>query len=289
MTSNRSAALRPIISRRARIEFRELIAGRVLREIDDEFAAADIECRLDHDPRVTGERRTRVEQYYAAVDWALWSDVRRVLDVYESVLVAFEQNIQHGTAVASAPEILARLITFLERDGFTYRDGRISRVGDHLHLSEVAEAAETMEAPELRRQIDRMRAAVDADPALAIGTAKELIESTCRTILQERGVDAPRDWDVNRLVGATRDALGLLPESIPDSVKGTSVIRKLLGQLGAVAQSIAEIRNLYGTGHGKEGRHRGIAPRHARLAVGAAATLATFLLETHEERNFEDA
>jgi hypothetical protein len=54
--------------------------------------------------------------------------------------------------------------------------------------------------------------------------------------------------------------------------------------LATVSQSLAELRNLYGTGHGKGGRTKGLSPRHAKLAVGAAATLAVFLFETHKER-----
>ena len=49
-----------------------------------------------------------------------------------------------------------------------------------------------------------------------------------------------------------------------------------------------ELRNLYGTGHGRDGRFIGLKPRHAKLAVGAAATLGTFLLETHLERTLEE-
>ena len=54
--------------------------------------------------------------------------------------------------------------------------------------------------------------------------------------------------------------------------------------MGSVARGLGELRNLYGTGHGKDGTTRGLATRHARLAVGAAGTLATFPLETHLER-----
>ena len=70
------------------------------------------------------------------------------------------------------------------------------------------------------------------------------------------------------------------------AAKGTETIQRLLSNLGAVAQGLSELRNLYGTGHGKHGKAKGLFARHARLAVGAAATLATFLLETHEDRAF---
>ncbi|MEO6863875.1 MAG: abortive infection family protein [Gemmatimonadaceae bacterium] len=82
----------------------------------------------------------------------------------------------------------------------------------------------------------------------------------------------------------TREALKLLPSDIPEEAKDAEAMKRLLGSLGAVAQGLAELRNLYGTGHGRSGKRRGIEPRHARLASGAAAALVTFLLETHWER-----
>ncbi|WP_420905026.1 abortive infection family protein [Candidatus Magnetaquiglobus chichijimensis] len=52
-------------------------------------------------------------------------------------------------------------------------------------------------------------------------------------------------------------------------------------------QGMAELQNLYGTGHSPSAKtNRGIQPGHARLATGVvAATLASFLFETHLERN----
>lgn len=54
--------------------------------------------------------------------------------------------------------------------------------------------------------------------------------------------------------------------------------------LAMISQGIARLRNLYGTGHGKRGGHKRLPVRHARLAVGAATTLATFLFDTHSAR-----
>lgn len=51
-----------------------------------------------------------------------------------------------------------------------------------------------------------------------------------------------------------------------------------------MAQGIAELRNLYGTGHGRDGKAVGLQPRYARLAAGCAGVLATFLFETHSEK-----
>lgn len=136
----------------------------------------------------------------------------------------------------------------------------------------------------IHRQVNRMTAGVEHDPDLAIGTAKELIESVCHTILSERGKPAEDKPDLLPLVRRSMEELQLVPDGIADDVKGAKSIKSLLGNLAVIAQNLAELRNLYGTGHGKAGSRRGLAARHARLTVGAATTLAVFLFETHSER-----
>ena len=71
---------------------------------------------------------------------------------------------------------------------------------------------------------------------------------------------------------------------ISNKAKAAKSIRQFLGSLSAVVQGIAEVRNEYGSGHGKDSQFKGLQPRHAKLAVGAASTLAIYLLETHKMR-----
>jgi hypothetical protein len=276
-----------LISKKTRNEFREYFVSTTLGIIEMEFGAGDIACDSGWDPGISGQRRTLVEQYYHTLDWARWADVRKALIVFENVLAHLEE-LAEGTSHNSewAQKELASLRKWVERDGFRYNDGRIVPLGRNAALEDVTDTVSAFDMPELHRQVDRMQSAVDDDPGLAIGTAKELLETTCKTILDERGVDFSASDDLPKLVKETRKALDLVPDNIPDAAKGADVIRRLLSNLGAVAQGLGELRNLYGTGHGKSGRSRGLGPRHARLAVGAASTLATFLLETHQERSF---
>jgi hypothetical protein len=134
----------------------------------------------------------------------------------------------------------------------------------------------------ISRQIARLQA--ESDPELAIGTAKELIETICKAILDARGAPYDPAWEVSQLVKATVKVLKLAPDDVPASAKGANAIRVLLSNLAAIAGRLAELRNLYGTGHGKAPSAQGLKPRHARLAVGAAVTLVSFLFETHQER-----
>jgi hypothetical protein len=276
-----------VISKKTRTEFREYFVGTTLRTISEEFDAADVPFASDYSPPESGQRRALVEQYYHAVDFSSWRDVQRVLRVYESVLTGLEERVKDsswGDKDDNAEKKLAFLIRCLERDGFVYSDGQITATAHNPTVEELAETASGFDSKVLRQQIDIIRNAIEDDPDLAIGTAKELIETTCRTILTDYGLTVDVGWDVTRLVKEVRGVLSLVPENVPDSAKGAETIKRMLSNMGQISQGIAELRNLYGTGHGKDGQFKGLGPRHARLAVGCATTLATFLFETHEFR-----
>lgn len=134
-------------------------------------------------------------------------------------------------------------------------------------------------------QITRMESAVENDPSLAIGTAKELVETVCKTILKERNIVITGNEDLPKLVKETAKELKLTPSDIPDDAKASESIKRLLSNLATITNGVAELRNSYGTGHGKDAKSKGLSPRHAKLAVGAASTLAIFLVETHHEKS----
>jgi hypothetical protein len=268
--------------------------SRALRRLDaghdsDRVDSADVRCDSDYQPPCSGARRSLVEQYYRAVDFTEWKDVRKILRVYEAVLAKLEEANPFAWAnPEAAKRELATLTKLLERDGFRYENGRITHKGQVASLPMVHEAAAALDVPELHRQLVRLQEAHEDDPGLAIGTAKELVETACKTILHARKVAFSESADITELVKETRKVLELLPDNVPSAAKGADAIRRILSNLGTIAQGLGELRNLYGTGHGKAGAARGLSARHARLAVGSAATLATFLLETHEARGDDD-
>jgi len=139
------------------------------------------------------------------------------------------------------------------------------------------------DGPYLAEQINRMEQSIYTDPSLAIGTAKEVLETCCKTILYERGNPIKGNPDIPTLTKKTFQELKLVPDGIPQSARGSKIIKRLLSKLSTIGQDLAELRNLYGTGHGKHGSAKGLAPRHAKLAVGSVSTLTTFLYETHKE------
>jgi hypothetical protein len=133
----------------------------------------------------------------------------------------------------------------------------------------------------LEQQINRMEVAIRSDPPLAIGTAKELVETVCKTILKERARTFAKDIELGPLVKLVLEELQVEGLFEPVSVRGGDKVRRILGSLASVTQGIAELRNQYGTGHGKVGTTPPVDPILAVLAVGAAATFCHFVLQFH--------
>jgi hypothetical protein len=144
------------------------------------------------------------------------------------------------------------------------------------------EVATLLDADYVSQQITRMEAAIASDPELAIGTAKEFLETICGTILNHRRIPHPKDEQLPKLVKMTLSQLSVLPDELADAHLGANSSTLLLKNLAAIGHHVAELRNAFGTGHGKKAEHKGLEPRHARLVVGAAATLGVFLFECHQ-------
>ena len=152
-------------------------------------------------------------------------------------------------------------------------------------VSRARSVADALNAGWMQKEIERLENSVENDPALAIGTAKELVESCCKSILDRRGVAVPKNVDLPKLTKIVTKELKLVPDGISDQAKGAEAIRLILRNLSALSQYLAELRGLYGSGHGRDGKHRGLEPRHARLAVGAAVAFIDFVTSTHQKQD----
>ena len=145
-----------------------------------------------------------------------------------------------------------------------------------------AELQEKFSSQYLSKQIELMLKMQSENPTDAIGKAKELIESCCKTILDNKGVAWDKNWDMSKLTGETLSLLNLTPKSIADTDPVSENIKAVLGNLRGISTKLAEIRNPYGSGHGKSASFTGLETRHAKLAVGCSITFVTFLWDTYE-------
>ena len=133
----------------------------------------------------------------------------------------------------------------------------------------------------MSQQINIMLDCQDAYPAEAIGKAKELVESCCRTILTGRGEIIDKDWSFQQLVNKTFDVLVVLPKNVDAKSPIAGSLKQIYGSLKGIVTPIAEIRNAFGTGHGRVADFEGLDTKHAKLLVGMSITLVQFLWATH--------
>jgi len=201
------------------------------------------------------------------------TECERLCQLYNNCLKNDGYQIAEKTMISGKPVFIGRFVGTSTSPG-------INSAKETLSGTDVAYVSQ---------QITRMEAAVYQDPELAIGTAKELVETCCKSILSECNATYSKSDDLPKLVKCTVQQLQLTPGDIPDKVKASDTIKRLLSNLASITQGVAELRNHYGTGHGKLGANKGLQPRHAKLAVGAASTLAVFLSETHKVRKTNES
>jgi hypothetical protein len=132
-------------------------------------------------------------------------------------------------------------------------------------------------------KINVMHDALTKDSELAIGTAKELLETTCKSILKQKNVVIEKDWSLPVLVKNTYKLFDFKPKNADNPDNALKAILTILSGMNSVVQGVAELRNSYGSGHGKDADFKGLEMKYARLIVGIVSEMVIFLLSTNGE------
>jgi hypothetical protein len=235
----------------------------------DEGFAANPDCTYE-DSSVT------TQEHLESVNWTDPAHVHRACRVFEHLLISWHDS-----------PYLDRFYASLRRDGCTVDypgAGLITPPADRGTLRSLPSLATLTDPSAIQEQLDRIQRAIIDDPALAIGSAKELVESTAKVVLIERGRTVNEKDDLAALARAAQEALGLHPSSTTPGPDGSDAVKKILGAVSTIATGLSELRNRgYGTGHGPAAARVGLRARHAHLAVNAAVTWCQLLLDTLAE------
>ena len=137
----------------------------------------------------------------------------------------------------------------------------------------------------IEEQVKALEQAVVGNTGLAFDLAKTLIESTCKTILTERGIpfDERRD-DVPKLFKTLTQNLPLLPPEAKAETKARKSLDKTLNGLHTALQGVCQLRNDYGfASHGSNTPRPIMEGIQAQLAAQAADTIVGFLCRIHRQ------
>jgi hypothetical protein len=144
---------------------------------------------------------------------------------------------------------------------------------DHL----VTGATARLDAESVREAWSRALERRDAHPEGAITMARTLLESTLKTILDDRKIAYKDADDLPALYKAASRELGLAPGAYSEQA-----FKQILGGCHSVVVALGSLRNKAGDAHGSGRRTYRPAARHAALAVNLAGSMSLFLIETHE-------
>lgn len=223
-------------------------------------------------------------------DWVFTDGRLDLMHGPDETLLRFLAEMLHPVVLGdeeATKELLATLNRYLEPDGFQMAEvdrmsgkplfaGLRALPGAGASVDEARKIADALSSSHVSAQITRMQDNVVKDPALAIGSAKEFVESICKGILDARGIPRSGKEDFPALVSMTREALKLKVN--PNSDK---TLKSMMGALATLTQTIAELRGQLGTGHGGTPDTEQPPVEVARLSVTVAMALGTFLWEVH--------
>lgn len=278
-----ASSRRELISEGLRNAVRKQMSTTALRKIDkmwqDEGFFPGVQPEPVEDQGWGGaDRLTRFQGYLNAVDWTNPSQVTRALRVFE---VALHHLFDHPWAPDwdSTPAV-ERLGRLFNSNGYMFADdGKIT--GGLITVISGSLLSNLTDPAVVQSHLNRIAIAIDnQDPSLAIGSAKELVESTAKLVLRDRRAAFTNNDDLPALVSKAQAALGIHPSTAESGADGSGGVKRMLGGVVSVTAGMAELRNRYGTGHGPDSTPRGLGVRHARLAINGAKLWCEFMLDT---------
>ncbi|MDX2514604.1 MULTISPECIES: abortive infection family protein [Streptomyces] len=226
-----------------------------------------------------------------SLDWNDEDYSGHVLDMVEEIIRPSGRTVGDGPYRIATRAIDAANFAVAERmlglpewlaqyEPVLFSDIYGSQVAD-VGVDELQAAAKELGLADVDEHAARIRRGIRDDPAQAIGSAKELVETVLKAVLGLHGNGPETKKEIPYLLKEANIALGLDPAGAKGSEPGAVQRRKALGALTNLVNSIAELRNAgFGTGHGLSQRPT-LDVATARLAVSAAVTAATFYIEAH--------
>lgn len=209
-------------------------------------------------------------------------DVKEPLRILGKIIEAYmEMEVTPGSWNEKlVPERRAKLEKALTSCGLQYlKGGTVIAAGLAAPSRTLDELIKSRDFDSINLEFDRALSSVDTSPRDAVSAACNIIESFCKTYIEEEGLEMPAKQDLQPVWAVVRKDLGIDPSRIEDGD-----FQQIMSGLIAVASGIGALRTHASSAHGAGKKPYKLEPRHARLAVHAAHTLVLFLLESWEKK-----
>lgn len=174
---------------------------------------------------------------------------------------------------------LARnLATQLAKQGL-----HIGEDGELRELTPLAAGSLPASRGHVRAEISRLQRSHE-DPAALLGHTKDLLETVAKTVIHETGGAVDDRLDYPQLLRKAREALPLMPADLEPTSRPGRAMERFINGLWTMANSVNELRNAAGTGHGRL-TTAPFGTAHTRAVADAAVALARLWLELLDQES----
>lgn len=128
-------------------------------------------------------------------------------------------------------------------------------------------------------EFNRALSNVESNPREAVSAASNILESLCKVYIDDEKLEKPAKQDLKPVWAIVRKHLGFDPSLIEDQD-----LQTILSGLISLVEGIGALRTHASSAHGAGRKSYKLEPRHARLAIHAAHTVALFVLESWKKK-----
>jgi hypothetical protein len=136
----------------------------------------------------------------------------------------------------------------------------------------------------IREQVEALEEAMPDRPGVVVSFCRTIIETTCRTILTDRGITADADWEAPELISETLRYVNLAPRDDGGAIdpKLRAGSDSLVRGLHQIVSGVVEIRNAHGSAaHGADAYFPLLDSRYAEILARATDAVVGLLFKTH--------
>lgn len=176
-------------------------------------------------------------------------------------------------------EFKIKLESILAKCNLSYIAGGHISDGSSAPSKSLAQLIEGRDIPAIDAEFNRALANINSEPREAVSAACNILESIFKTYIADEGLPLPKKQDLQNVWKVVRGDLGFDPSLVQDDD-----LKKVLTGILSVVDGIGAFRTHASSAHGQGRKLYNVKPRHARLAIHSAHTIALFVMETWDEK-----
>jgi len=208
------------------------------------------------------------------------SVIGRIIEKYMEPPEPSTSFWQPEAAIEAQITRVNRIKDSLARAGFSYSPGGMLHRGQGIATKSLAELVKARNLEVIDFEFERALKNVTSSPREAVSAACNILETIFKIYIEEHShLTMPAKQDLQAVWKVVKVDLGL-----DASIVEERDLQEIISGIMATVNGIGALRTHGSSAHGSVKRPYKLKPRHARLAVHAAHTIAAFVLETWDER-----